>query len=68
MPGTFRSPIVRVRSGSESARVTIPDGVATVLDARIGGTLVWTVDLKAGRVIVSALPPEPRAARESRGY
>lgn len=66
MPGAFRSPIVRVRDGSESARVTIPDGVAKVLGAEVGGFLVWSVDLKAGRVSVSAEPPGAEAHQRSR--
>ena len=57
MAGTFRSTIQLVRENSKSLRVTIPDGVATVLGALPEGTLVWTVDLKAGRVTVSAEPP-----------
>jgi hypothetical protein len=57
MPGTFRSSIQLVREGSESLRATVPDGVAKVLGAVPDGSLVWTVDLKAGRVTVSAEPP-----------
>jgi hypothetical protein len=55
--GTLRSPILLVREGSPSVRVTIPEGIATALEAKPGGTLVWTLDLKAGRVTVSAEPP-----------
>jgi len=64
MPGIFRSSIQLVREGSESLRATIPDGVAKVLGAVAEGSLVWSVDLKAGAVTVSAEPPE-RAEKKS---
>jgi hypothetical protein len=57
VPGTFRSPIILVREGSPSARVTIPEGVAKALGAEPGKDLVWTLDLKAGIVSVSVEPP-----------
>lgn len=66
MPGTFRSSIQRVVERSDSVRTTIPEGVAKALDAIPGGTFVWTVDLKAGRVTVSAEPPDSGERRASR--
>lgn len=54
MPGTFRSSIQRVVERSDSVRTTIPEGIAKALGAEAGGTLVWTLDLKAGRVTVTA--------------
>ena len=66
MPGTFRSAIQRVVERSESVRTTVPEGVAKALDAVPGGTLVWTVDLKAGRVTVSAEPPEAGGKKSSK--
>lgn len=57
MPGTFRSAILVVNDASDSVRTTIPGGVANVLGATPGGTLVWEVDLKEGRVTVSAESP-----------
>lgn len=54
LPGTFRSAIQLTQPGSTSVRTTIPEGVAKAIDAEPGGTLVWTVDLKAGRVTVAA--------------
>ena len=66
MPGTFRSAIQRVVERSDSVRTTIPEGVAKALDAVPGGTFVWTVDLKAGRVTVSAEPPEAGAKKSSK--
>jgi hypothetical protein len=66
VPGSFRSSIQLVREGSESLRATVPDGVAKVLGAVPDGSLVWTVDLKAGRVTVSAEPPEPDKKKSSK--
>ncbi|HUZ79088.1 MAG TPA: hypothetical protein VMV28_00470 [Thermoplasmata archaeon] len=63
MPGTFRSPILLAREGSPSVRVTIPEGIATALEAKPGGVLLWTLDLKAGRVTVSVEPPEKSSKR-----
>ncbi|MCI4352047.1 MAG: hypothetical protein L3K14_01475 [Thermoplasmata archaeon] len=57
MPGTFRSAIQKTQEGSDSVRTTIPEGVAKALEAAPGGNLVWTLDLKAGRVTVAAEPP-----------
>jgi hypothetical protein len=57
MSGIFRSTIQLAREHSKSVRVTIPDGVANVLGALPDGVLVWTIDLKAGRVTVSAEKP-----------
>jgi hypothetical protein len=57
MPGTFRSTIQKTQEGSDSVRTTIPEGVAKALEAQPGGSLVWTLDLKEGRVTVSAEPP-----------
>lgn len=57
MPGTFESAIQLSREGSKSLRTTIPEGVASVLEAADGGTLVWSVDLKAGRVTVETRRP-----------
>jgi hypothetical protein len=57
LPGVFRSSIQQVREGSGSLRVTIPDGVAKLLEAVPDGELVWTVDLSKGRVEVTAEPP-----------
>jgi hypothetical protein len=65
MPGTFRSAIQRAVEGSDSVRTTIPEGVAKSLDAIPGGTLVWTVDLKAGRVTVAAEPPEKGSSKRA---
>lgn len=58
MPGTFESAIQLSREGSKSLRTTIPEGIATALEAADGGSLVWTLDLKAGRVTVTAKPPD----------
>ncbi len=68
MPGIFRSPIILVREKSPSVRVTIPEGVAKALGAEPGKDLVWTLDLKAGWVTVSAEPPEfaPKNASKRR--
>jgi hypothetical protein len=66
MPGTFRSAIQRVVERSDSIRTTIPEGVAKALDAVPGGSLVWTLDLKAGTVTVSADPPEPKAKKSAK--
>lgn len=63
MPGTFESSIQRVRERSESLRVTIPEGVATVLGAVPEGRLLWSVDLKAGTVTVTAEPPAKKSSR-----
>lgn len=57
MAGTFRSSILLVNEASDSVRTTIPTGVATVLGAAPGGTLVWSINLKEGRVTVAAEPP-----------
>lgn len=66
MPGIFRSSIQRVREGTESIRVTVPDGVAKLLGAEPDGTLLWSVDLKEGKVTVSAEPPSPPERKSSR--
>jgi len=66
MPGTFRSPIILGREGSPSVRVTIPEGIAKALGAEPGKNLVWTLDLKAGRVTVSVEPPEAGAKKSSK--
>jgi hypothetical protein len=66
MPGTFRSAIQRVVERSDSVRTTIPEGVAKALGALPGGTFVWALDLKAGRVTVSAEPPEVPGKKSSR--
>lgn len=47
-------------------RATIPDGVAKVLGAVPDGSLVWSVDLKAGAVTVSAEPPEKGGKKSSK--
>jgi hypothetical protein len=68
MPGTFRSAILLVNDASDSVRTTIPGGVATVLGATPGGTLVWSVDLKEGRVTVTAKPassPERKSSKRA---
>ena len=57
MPGTFRSAVLLVNEASDSVRTTIPGGVAEILGAIPGSTLVWSVDLKGGRVTVSVEPP-----------
>ncbi len=62
----FVSSIQKVRDGSESLRSTIPDGVAKILNAVPDGKLVWSVDLKAGRVTVSAEPPSSSGKKSSR--
>lgn len=54
MPGTFRSAVLLVNEASDSVRTTIPGGVAEILGAVPGSTLVWSVDLKAGTVTVTA--------------
>lgn len=66
MPGIFRSPIGLVRDGSPSTRVIIPEGIAKALGAEPGKDLVWTLDLKAGRVTVSVEPPESGAKKSSK--
>lgn len=66
MPGTFRSAILLVNEASDSVRTTIPGGVAEILGASPGGTLVWSVDLKAGRVTVSADPPAQLGKKSSK--
>lgn len=66
VPGEFRSPLVRAREDTESVRVTVPEGVARILGAVPGGTLVWSVDLKGGCVTVSAEPPESSGRRSSK--
>ncbi len=53
MPGTFRSAVLIVNEASDSVRTTIPGGVAEILGAVPGSTLVWSVDLREGRVTVS---------------
>lgn len=58
-PGEFVSPIVRVREGYDSVRVTIPEGVAKPLRAVHGGKLFWLVNLDEGVVSVRAEPPGP---------
>jgi hypothetical protein len=54
MPGIFRSAVQRVVERSESVRTTIPVGIVKALGVEAGGVLVWTLDLKAGRVTVTA--------------
>ena len=54
MPGIFRSAVQRVVERSESVRTTIPGGIAKALGVEAGGVLVWALDLKAGRVTVTA--------------
>jgi hypothetical protein len=66
VPGIFRSSIQRVREGTESIRVTVPDGVARLLGAEPEGTLLWSVDLKAGEVRVSAEPPSVTKRKSSK--
>lgn len=66
MPGTFRSAVLLVNEASESVRTTIPGGVAEVLGAKPGTTLVWTVDLKAGQVTVEVEPGEAPTKKSSR--
>lgn len=56
MPGTFESAIQRAVAGRGSLRTTIPEAVAKILDAEAGGTLIWSFDLKGGRVVVTAEP------------
>jgi hypothetical protein len=65
MPGEFRSSIQKVRKGSESLRVTIPDGIAKLLEAEPDGELVWAVDLSEGKVSVTA-SPAGRAKKSSK--
>lgn len=57
MPGTFESTIQRVNERSDSVRTTIPEGIARALEAVAGGVLVWTLDLRLGRVTVTARLP-----------
>lgn len=64
MPGTFRSAVLLVNEASDSVRTTIPGGVAEILGAVPGSTLVWSVDLKAGRVTV-AVEPLGKSAKKS---
>jgi hypothetical protein len=64
MPGTFRSAVLLVNDASDSVRTTIPGGVAEILGAVPGSTLVWSVDLKGGLVTVS-VEPNPRRRNES---
>jgi hypothetical protein len=66
MPGRFRSSIQSVNEASSSVRTTIPEGIAKSLGAEPGMELVWTLDLKAGRVTVSAEPPESPGKKSSR--
>lgn len=66
MPGTFESPIILVRKKSSSVRVTVPEGIARALGAEPGGTLIWSLDLKAGRVTVSAEPAETAGKKASK--
>ena len=66
MPGIFRSAVQQVVERSESVRTTIPAGIAKALGAEAGGVLVWSLDLKAGRVTVSAEPPEPGGKKSSK--
>ena len=66
MPGIFRSAIQQVVERSESVRTTIPTGVAKALGAEAGGVLVWSLDLKAGRVTVTAEPPDSSSKKSSK--
>jgi hypothetical protein len=66
VPGIFRSPIILVRENSPSVRVTIPEGIAKALGAEPGKDLVWTLDLKAGRVTVSVETPEAGSKKSSK--
>ncbi|HTP54460.1 MAG TPA: hypothetical protein VML94_05830 [Thermoplasmata archaeon] len=66
MPGIFKSAVLLVNDASESVRTTIPGGVAEIIGAVPGATLVWSVDLKAGRVTVSAEPPETAGKKSSK--
>lgn len=63
MPGRFVSSIQRAREGSDSLRVTLPDGVAKLLGAVPEGVLVWTVDLAAGRVTVTVELPKGKSSK-----
>ncbi len=62
----LRSSIVKVREGAESLRVTIPEGVVDALGAAPGMELVWSIDLKAGRVTVTAELPESDGKKSSK--
>lgn len=66
MPGIFRSAVQRVVERSESVRTTIPGGIAKALGVEAGGVLLWTLDLKAGRVTVTAEPSESGAKKSSK--
>jgi hypothetical protein len=63
MPGEFRSSIQAVREGSQSLRVTIPEGIAKLLGAGPDWELVWSVDLKGGTVTVTAEPPGKKSSK-----
>ena len=65
-PGEFESPIVRVRKGFDSVRVTIPEGVAKPLGAVHGGKLFWLVSLNEGVVSVRAEPPGSSPRKSSK--
>jgi hypothetical protein len=47
-------------------RTTIPAGIAKALGAEPGSDLVWTLDLKAGRVTVSVEPVDNPSANSSK--
>jgi len=66
VPGTFRSAVLLVNDASNSVRTTIPGGVAEILGATPGSTLVWSVDLKAGRVTVAVEPPTATSPKSSK--
>ncbi len=66
MPGTFRSAVLLVNDASDSVRTTIPGGVAEILGAVPGTTLVWSVNLKGGTVTVSVEAPEPAGKKSSK--
>ena len=63
MPGTFRSAVLLVNEASDSVRTTIPGGVAEILGAVPGSTLVWSVDLKVGAVTVAVEPPGKKSSK-----
>lgn len=63
MPGTFRSAVLLVNEASDSVRTTIPGGVAEILGAVPGSTLVWSVDLKGGTVTVTVEPSVKKSSK-----
>lgn len=53
MAKSQESKVVRVLKRSDSVRTTVPSTICDILEISAGDTLVWTVDAKGRRALVT---------------